>query len=448
MSLINKIIGKLHLSPTKEKVVRNIVWAVTGKVVTLLGGLLVGIFVARYLGPEQYGLMSYVMSYVALFQVLASFGMDNIEIREESKTPEDKDKIIGTAFGLKLVFAVVTMGLIALTTWLFEADSFTKWMIILYSISMIMNSFGVIRNYFTSLVWNEYIVKTEISRTLIGAGIKVILLLLHAPLVWFIAATLFDTMLIAGGYLVSYRSKVDSIRKWQFDKETAKYLIKQSFPLLLSGAAVVVYQKIDQVMLGNMLDKEAVGYYSVAGKFVEICIFIPTIISQTITPLLVRAYSLDKNEYIKKAQLFMNISVWGTGLLCIIMSVLASPIIHYSFGAQYTSSVILLQVMIFKVFGYAHAQVTGTMIIIESKQKWVALRNIIGCISAVSLNLILIPRYGALGAAISSVFTALCTGIIAHSIIPSYRLLFRMQMNSFLYGWKDVAKVKSLLKNN
>ena len=386
MSLINKIIGKLHLSPTKEKVVRNVVWAVTGKVVTLLGSLLVGIFVARYLGPEQYGLMSYVMSYVALFQVLASFGMDNIEIREEAKTPEEKDKIIGTAFALKIGFAVVTMGLVALTAWLFEADSFTKWMIILYSISMIMNSFGVIRNYFTSLVWNEYIVKTEISRTLIGAGLKVVLLLLHAPLVWFIVATLFDTVLIAGGYLVSYRSKIDSVRKWRFDKVTAMYLIKQSFPLLLSGAAVVVYQKIDQVMLGNMLNKEAVGYYSIAGKFVEICIFIPTIISQTITPLLVRAYSLDKNEYIKKAQLFMNISVWGTGLLCIIMSVLASPIIHYSFGAQYTSSVILLQVMIFKVIGYAHAHVTGTMIIIESKQKWVALRNIIGCISAISLN--------------------------------------------------------------
>ena len=94
MSLINIIIGKLNLSPTKEKVVRNVIWAVIGKVVTLLGGLLVGIFVARYLGPEQYGLMSYVMSYVALFQVLASFGMDQIEIREESKMPGKKDKII------------------------------------------------------------------------------------------------------------------------------------------------------------------------------------------------------------------------------------------------------------------------------------------------------------------------------------------------------------------
>ena len=175
MSLINKIISKLNLSPTKEKVVRNVVWAVTGKVVTLLGGLLVGIFVARYLGPEQYGLMSYIMSYVAIFQVLASFGMDQIEIREEAKTPEERDKIIGTAFALKVGFALITMLLVVITAWIFEADSFTKWMIILYSSSMIANSFGVIRNYFTSLVWNEYVVKTEITRTLVGAGIKVIL---------------------------------------------------------------------------------------------------------------------------------------------------------------------------------------------------------------------------------------------------------------------------------
>lgn len=444
MSLINKIISKLNLTPTKEKVVRNVVWAVIGKVVTLLGGLLVGIFVARYLGPEQYGLMNYVMSYVALFQVLAYFGMDQIEIREESKSPEERDKIIGTAFALKLGFAVITIGLVCLTAWLFEADSFTQWMIMLYSLSMIMNSLGVIRNYFTSLVWNEYIVKTEISRTLIGAGVKVALLLLHAPLVWFIAATLFDTILIAGGYLVSYRSKIDSIRKWRFDKETAKYLIKQSFPLLLSGAAVVIYQKIDQVMLGNMLNKEAVGYYSVAGKFVEICIFIPTVLSQTITPSLVKNHASDKNEYQKNAQLFMNISIWGTILICVIISLLASPLIRYSFGSQYVPSIILLQIMVFKVVGYAHAQVTGVMIIIENKQSLVVLRNVIGCVSAIGLNLILIPKFGIIGAAISSVFTAFCTGVLSHKIIPIYRPIFRMQIHSLLYGWKDLLHIQKL----
>ena len=150
MSLINKIIGKLNLSPTKEKVVRNVVWAVTGKVVTLLGGLLVGIFVARYLGPEQYGLMSYIMSYVAIFQVLASFGMDQIEIREEAKTPEERDKIIGTAFALKVGFALITMLLVVITAWIFEADSFTKWMIILYLDKSRGNSVPLVNSKCTS----------------------------------------------------------------------------------------------------------------------------------------------------------------------------------------------------------------------------------------------------------------------------------------------------------
>lgn len=447
MSLINKIIGKLNLSPTKEKVVRNIVWAVTGKVVTLLGGLLVGIFVARYLGPEQYGLMSYVMSYVAIFQVLAYFGMDQIEIREESKSPEEKDKIIGTAFVLKIGFAIITMLLVAITAWIFEADPFTKWMIILYSASMVANGFGVIRNYFTSLVWNEYIVKTEITRTLIGAGIKVGLLLLQAPLVWFIAATLFDTMLIAGGYLVSYRSKIDSIKKWTFDKEQAKYLIKQSFPLLLSGAAVVVYQKIDQVMIGNMIDKEAVGYYAVAAAFVGVIGFIPTVLSQTITPILVRLYSTDRTSYQQKAQIFMNISIWLIIIICLLTCLIAHPIIRYTYGIQYLAAIPILQVTIFKEIGYAFAQLSGSMIISEGIQKKVALRNVIGCIVSILFNLLLIPRYGIMGAAISSVITAFFTGYLSHYIIPTYRQIFNVQTKTILIGWKDLINIKSIIKH-
>jgi O-antigen/teichoic acid export membrane protein len=447
MSLINKIISKINLSPTKEKVVRNVVWAVTGKVITLLGGLLVGIFVARYLGPEQYGLMSYVLSYVALFQVLASFGMDQIEIREESKTPKEKDKIIGTAFGLKLFFAVVTIGLIALTAWVFEADSFTKWMIILYSTSMIMNSFGVIRNYFTSLVWNEYIVKTEITRTFIGAGIKVVLLLLHAPLVWFIIATLFDTVLIAGGYLVSYRSKIDSVRKWRFDKETAKYLITQSFPLLLSGAAVVVYQKIDQVMLGNMLNKEVVGFYAIAGTFASIIGFIPTILSQTVTPILVHAYKTNLQEYTQKTKVFINVSTWIIIIICIFVSAISNPLIRYTYGTQYLAAIPLLQITIFKEIGYAMAQTSGIMIITENIQKIVALRNLLGCMICITLNLLLIPHYDVFGAAITSIVTAFATGWLSHAILPPYKHIFKLQTRSIIYGWKDLVHINSLLRH-
>ena len=441
MSLINKIIGKLNLSPTKEKVISNVVWAVTGKVVTLLGGLLVGIFVARYLGPEQYGLMSYVMSYVALFQVLASFGMDQIEIREEAKTPEEKNKIIGTAFVLKISFALITMLLVAITAWIFEADSFTKWMIILYSASMIANSFGVIRNYFTSLVWNEYIVKTEITRTFIGAGIKIGLLLLHAPLVWFIAATLFDTILIAGGYFVSYRSKIDSIKKWAFDREQARYLIKQSFPLLLSGAAVVVYNKISEVMLGNMLDKTAVGYYSVASRFVEICIFIPTIISQTITPILVKYHESNINLYNQQTKIYCSTITWCSIMIAIIITFTSAPLIKYTFGTEYMASIPVLQVLSFKAIGAALMQSSGQMIIIEGLQKYAVLRNGVACFVCIIGNLILIPILGVMGAALSGVLAFITAGYLAHIIIPVYKKFFLIQTYGIIMGWKDLLKM-------
>ena len=446
----------MHLSETKQKVVRNLFWAVTGKVVTLLGSLLVGIFVARYLGPEQYGLMNYVVSFVALFQVFASFGLDNIEIREESKCKGTGEKgrvpgteantILGTAFGLRLIFAGITMLLVILTAWLFEADTFTKWMITLYSLSMIMNTFGVIRNYFTSIVWNEYIVKTEISRTIIGALIKVVLLLLHAPLAWFIAATLFDTILIAGGYLLSYRKQIASPRHWTFDLPTAKYLIKESFPLLLSGAAVVVYQKIDQVMIGNMIDKASVGYYAVAESIAGMLIFIPTILSQTIMPILIQNYQVNKEQYQVKAQLFMDVTIWLCIIMCLIVSLLAPFVIRLLYGSQYESSILLLQVCVFKVIGYAFAQVTGAMIITEGKQKYVVIRNIIGCVCAILLNLLLLPRYGVLGAAFASIIASVTVGYVAHALLPSYHQICKMQTMSILKGWLNVFRIKEVFQ--
>lgn len=448
MTFIDKILVRMHLSETKQKVIRNLFWAVTGKVVTLLGSLLVGIFVARYLGPEQYGLMNYVVSYIALFQVFASFGLDNIEIREESKCKglgekgripgAEANAILGTAFGLKLIFAAVTMVLVILTAWFFEADTFTKWMITLYSLSMIMQTFSVIRNYFTSIVWNEYIVKTEISRTVIGALIKVVLLLLKADLVWFIAATLFDTVLIAGGYLLSYRRQISSPRLWTFDKSTARYLIKESFPLLLSGAAVVVYQKIDQVMIGNMIDKASVGYYAVAESIAGVLIFIPTILSQTIMPILIQTYQENKEQYVVKAQLFMDVTIWLCIIMCVCVCFFAPFIISWLYGEQYECSIILLQVCVFKVIGYAFAQISAVMIITEKIQKIIVIRNFMGCVFAIGLNLWLLPKCGVMGAAIASIITAIVTGYFSHGLIPIYHHIFKTQTISLFLGWRHI----------
>ena len=116
MHILDYIIRKCDLSKNEEKIARNLFWAMFGKIVTLLGSLFVGIIIARYLGPEQYGLMNYVISYVALFQVFALFGLDNIEIRETAGNHDRFHTILGTAFGLKLIFAVITMVAIIATS--------------------------------------------------------------------------------------------------------------------------------------------------------------------------------------------------------------------------------------------------------------------------------------------------------------------------------------------
>ena len=233
MHIIDRIIQKCHLSENKEKIVRNLFWAVLGKTVTLLGSLFVGIIIARYLGPEQYGLMNYVISYVALFQIFALFGLDNIEIRETAGNHEKYHTIVGTAFGIKLFLAVITMIATIVTSFFLEADSNTTILVSIYSFSVILNSFTVIRNYFTAIVQNEYIVKSEITRTLVGAAIKVFLLFQNASLIWFVASYTFDWFLLGSGYYVSYKKVVGSIFDWEFDWNYARFLLRESFPLLL-----------------------------------------------------------------------------------------------------------------------------------------------------------------------------------------------------------------------
>ena len=189
MSLISRF---KSIGATKKNVLSNVGWATLGRIVRILTETLVSIFVARYLGPSDYGLMNYVVSFVAIFTTVSAFGLDNIEIREIAKPENDKNEILGTAFKLRLIFAFVAFLSIVVVLLISGTDKYTALLILIYSTSVILSTSNLIRNYFTAIVNNKYIVITEILRCLIGALIKVGLLLIKAPLVFFIIALAFD----------------------------------------------------------------------------------------------------------------------------------------------------------------------------------------------------------------------------------------------------------------
>lgn len=435
----------MKLNPKARLVASNLFWAAAGKVVTLLGSLFVGIVIARYLGPEQYGLMSYVVSFVALFQIVASFGLDNIEIREESKPQNDVGAILGTAMTLRGILAVLVVVATIATSAMMEADKTITAYVAIYSLSVIGQCFILYRNYFTAIVENEYIAKSQILATLIGVTLKVILLLNNATLACFIFVTALDYFFQAIGYIISYKKRAKERPKWHFDRKLAVYLLKESFPLLLTSAAVLVYQRIDQVMIGRLIDKESVGYFSVASRMVDVIIYLPQIAVQTVMPLLIRIREQDERQYRERAQTFMGLTVWGTGLFSLAVSLIAQPAITLLFGDAYANAIPILQILSFKAMALALSIVAGQMLIIEGLQRWAIFRDSLGCVVCITLNYLFLPRYGAVFAAVSAILSNLTAGYLADAIIPPYRHLFVVQTKALLTGWTDIFKIKKII---
>lgn len=415
-----------------------------GKVINMGGALIIGILIARYLGPSAYGLMNYVISYVTIFSILASCGLDDIDIRELSKNHKDFQYILGTSFSIRLIFSFLAFLFIGITLWIFKSDLYTSVMILTYSIMLPTTCFNVIRNYFTSILQNEYIVKSEIFRTSIGVILKIILLWFKVPLFFFILSMSFDYFLIISGYIYLYRHKVGKLSEWKFDKKLSIFLLKESLPLLFSGAAVVIYQRVDQIMIKNMLDNESVGYYATAEKFLNIILFLPIVIVQTVTPLLVRIKEKNIALYIKKKQQFVGLIVWSSICISCVVSLLSYWLVYYTYGKSYLLAVPILQITAWKTVGIALSASSGQIIIIDRLHKWVVIRNLIGCIVCVSFNLLLIPLYGVIGSAWVSVLTVFFSGFISCLFIPSYYPIFLLQIKALFKGWLYLFNIKNL----
>lgn len=428
-----------------KRIISNVFWALVGKLAGLVSALLVGVFVARYLGPTQYGVMNYAISFVTLFLVIATFGFENIEIREEAKANEQKDTILGTVFTLRLLLSLITIILISIVAYINESDLYTFGIIMVYAITVMLTPFDVIRNYFTSLVQNESIVKVGILRLVLSGIIKGVLLLVHASLIWFVISLVFDACVLAQGYCYVYKKKIGSMRSWQFDKSWACYLLRQSFPLLLSGLAATIFLQIDQIMIGNMIDKTSVGYFSVASKFVELLLYVPTILIQTVCPILVKERKNNMESYREKSQVFMNVTVWSCVLCAIFTSLCSRYIVLWTFGLKYAASIAILQILSFKIIGVALNIVSGQLLIVDEKQKYFVVRSLSGCIVCVVLNFLVISRYGVDGVAVVAIITQFIAGFLIHIFIPTYRYVFFMQIRCLLIGWKDLYKIKMLI---
>ncbi len=386
------------------KYFKNTSWLFGEKILRMVLGLFVGIWVARYLGPEQFGLFSYAQSFVGLFTAFATLGLDGIVVRELVKDEARRDELIGTAFWLKFIGAIVVLFILGIAVNFKSNDHATNIIVFIIASATVFQAFNVVDFYFQAKVMSKYIVFANVISLLLSSIVKIVLILNQAPLVAFAWTVLFDSFVLACGFIYYYikNNSKFKIQNLTFNKSVAIELLRDSWPLILSSVVIAIYMKIDQVMIMEMMDAQAVGQYAAALRISELWYFIPMVISSSLFPAIINAKAQSEELYYARLQKLYDLMVWMAIAIALPMTFLSDWVVEIRYGGQYNQagSVLMIHIWagVFVFLGVA----SGKWFTAENLQMLLFWRTFYGMLINVILNLLLIPKYGIQGAAVAT----------------------------------------------
>ena len=416
------------------KYFKNTSWLFAEKILRMVVGLFVGVWVARYLGPDKFGLFSYAGSFVGLFTAIATLGLDGIVVRELVKQPHKENELLGTAFYLKLMGAVLTLVILYIAIHFTSNDHYTNVLIFIIASATIFQSFNVIDMYFQSKVMSKYVVYANITSLFISSLVKITLILLNAPLIAFAWVVLFDSFVLACGFIYFFlKQSAFKIQHLKFSKLTAVSLLRDSWLMALAGAAILIYMKIDQVMIKEMMNSEAVGQYAAAVRISEAWYFIPMVIASSLFPAIVNAKKQSEELYYKRLQKLYDLMVWMAIAIALPMTFLSDWVVNLLYGSQYNQAGSVLMIHIFAGLFVFLSVANDKWFYIENKSLILTKKVIIGAISNIILNIILIPLYGIKGAAIATIISYAISVLLSDLFFKSMNQLFWMKIKALLF---------------
>jgi O-antigen/teichoic acid export membrane protein len=416
-------------SSSFKKYLANTSWLFFERILRIIISFVVTIFVVRYLGPKDFGLYSYVLSFFWLFGSLSTVGLEAISTREIVKHPEKRDEINGTVFFLRLIGSITAIALITITLLITGEDTFTSILILIVSGSFLFQSFSVIEYYFRGKVEAKYNAYALSASVIFSSILKVIFILIKAPLIYFVLAVVFEYVALAMGLVTVYQFNKLSIFNWNYSKKLASSLLKDSWPLMLSGIVVMVYVRIDQILIKHLISEEAVGYYAVAARLSEAWYFIPVTLCNSIFPAIVNAKNISEEFYNNRLQKLYDLLAWLAIGIAVPITIFSNEIISLLFGSEFSQASPVLTIYIWAGVAVFLGVASSQYLINENLTKLSFIRNFVGMVLNVILNLIMIPLYGIIGSAIA---TLISYSVIAFALSfhRKFVLQFKMMMKS------------------
>lgn len=425
MKMMKKKMNLPKIELLKEKIAhpgfrryfKNTGWMFFGQGINLAAGFFVGAYIARYLGPSNFGLMNYVISFATIFSFLSGYGIDTIIKREFVAYPEKKEELIGTSFWLKLISSFAALVIINIASLLLNTGNEIKLLTFVFSFTYIFTSFNIITIYFQSQVIAKKSIKVQIVTAFISIIVKLLFIYLNLSLVWFIAIYVIDAINLAIGLVLAYKKTYKKSFKPIFVSSLAKSIFINSLPVTITYIFLMIYLKIDQIILKIMTGETVLGFYSAAVKISEIWYFIPALICTSLFPAIINAKKTDKKTYLKRLKNLYYLMFFLALAISIPIYFSSGLIIKILFGTAYLPAIGILKIYIWSSIPLFLITATTQYLISENYTKIYLYISIIGAVSNIILNIILIKLYGANGAAIAT--------LISYSLILLSMLFFR-----------------------
>jgi len=412
------------------KYFKNTSWLFAEKILRMVVGLFVGIWVARYLGPEQFGLLSYVLAFVGLFAPLGKLGFDGIVSRDIAKNESDIDELISTTILFKFLGSFVIVALTSAYMYLTKEQDIYFYLSIVLSMVFVVKAYEIMEFYFRAKVKAKYISIANSIAIVASSLLKVAFILSEFSLIYFALANLFEAVVAVILLFVYFKKEPNSIKLAKIKFTRGLELIKESWPLIFSGFFALVYLNIDQVMIEEILGSYDVGQYSAAVRISSVWYFIPLTIGWSVQTAIVNAKKHSEKQYYERLQMLFTLMALMAYVLIVPVSFFSDEIIALLFGEAYSLAGGVLALHIIASLFVFVGSPRGLWVINESYLKFDLFSNIGAGVLNVLLNLFLIPKYGIIGAAWSTLISYGFTYVFSGFLFVPAKKVALMQLKS------------------
>lgn len=427
----------------KNKFINNTFWIVGGQIVRMVISFFVGVLTVRYLGPDNYGVINYVNSYITFFTTLIGLGLNGVIIYEFVNHRQEEGEILGTAIFLRflagIISCVVFMPLIYLTD---GGDNTVIIVAVLQSIQLPLLCFDTINYWYQAKLMSKTSSIIQTSAYLITAIYKVYLLVSGKNVFWFAAATVIDVTILAFLYMLSYFKNKNQPLK--ISVPTAKRMFRGCAPFILANMMVVIYGQIDKIMIKHILDsKQDVGLYSAALNICALIAFIPQAIIDSARPLIMEAKKKDEKLYQTRMSQLISGVVWINIIYSVFLTVLSKQIILLLYGDAYLSADSCLKIATwYTAFSFLGA-IRSLWLICEEKNRYVFIFSAGGAVTNVLLNCIFIRISGINGAALATLLTQFLANFIYPLIFKNTRVYSILIIKGFFLRSVNIKELEN-----